>query len=282
MAETIARERVRISERDIEDYRRDGVVCLRGLFARDWIERLRAALAHNMQKPGPWHRSITKPGQPGNFYYDSMMSRFDPEFRAFAHESPAAEIAGRLMEARATRFYYDQLFVKEPGTLDPMPWHQDLPYWPFQGKQICSIWLAIEDVTAQGSGVEFVAGSHAWGKWYLPQLPYDDNRKYEGLGLEPCPDFGKRKGEPGLRFLTWDMQAGDCLVFSALTVHGSGGNTAMTHRRAALSTRWLGDDATWDPRPATNTYYYEPEGTGLAPGAKVGGRHFPEVWRRPG
>ncbi|MFO0989603.1 MAG: phytanoyl-CoA dioxygenase family protein [Alphaproteobacteria bacterium] len=280
MAETIARERVRISERDIEDYRRDGVVCLRGLFARDWIERLRAALAHNMQKPGPWHRSITKPGQPGNFYYDSMMSRFDPEFRAFAHESPAAEIAGRLMEARATRFYYDQLFVKEPGTLDPMPWHQDLPYWPFQGKQICSIWLAIEDVTAQGSGVEFVAGSHAWGKWYLPQLPYDDNKKYEGLGLEPCPDFGKRKGEPGLRFLTWDMQAGDCLVFSALTVHGSGGNTAMTHRRAALSTRWLGDDATWDPRPATNTYYYEPEGTGLAPGAKVGGRHFPEVWRR--
>ncbi len=282
MAETIARERVRISERDIEDYRRDGVVCLRGQFARDWVERLRAALARNMQKPGPWHRSITKPGQPGNFYYDSMMSRFDPEFRAFAHESPAAEIAGRLMEARATRFYYDQLFVKEPGTLDPMPWHQDLPYWPFQGKQICSIWLAIEDVTAQGSGVEFVAGSHAWGKWYLPQLPYDDNKKYEGLGLEPCPDFGKRKGEPGLRFLTWDMQAGDCLVFSALTVHGSGGNTAMTHRRAALSTRWLGDDATWDPRPATNTYYYEPEGTGLAPGAKVGGRHFPEVWRRPG
>ena len=44
MAETIARERVRISERDIEDYRRDGVVCLRGQFARDWVERLRAAL----------------------------------------------------------------------------------------------------------------------------------------------------------------------------------------------------------------------------------------------
>ena len=92
--------------------------------------------------------------------------------------------------------------------------------------------------------------------------------------------FGRRRGEPGLRFLTWDMQAGDCLVFSALTVHGSGGNTAMTHRRAALSTRWLGDDAVWDPRPATATYYYEPEGVGLQPGDPVGGRHFPEMWRR--
>lgn len=278
MSETI--ERVRVTRQDIEDYRRDGVVCLRGLFSREWIERLRAALARNMKNPGPWHRSITKDGQPGNFYYDSMMSRFDPEFRAFAEQSPAAEIAGRIMESKSARFYYDQLFVKEPGTLDPMPWHHDLPYWPFQGKQICSIWLAIEDVTAKGSGVEFVAGSHAWGKWYRPELPYDDNKKYDALGLEPCPDFGERKGEAGLRFLTWDMQAGDCLVFSALTVHGSGGNTAMTHRRAALSTRWLGDDATWDPRPATNTYYYEPEGTGLAPGAKVGGRFFPEVWRR--
>ncbi len=282
MAQAIVRDRVRVSEQDIEAYRRDGVVCLRGLFSRDWIGRLRAALERNMLKPGPWHRSITKPGQPGNFYYDSMMWRFDPEFRAFAHESPAAEIAGRIMESQAVRFYYDQLFVKEPGTLDPMPWHHDLPYWPFRGKQICSIWLAIEDVTAAGSGVEFVAGSHAWGKWYRPELPYDDNKKYDGLGLEPCPDFGRRKGEAGLNFLTWDMQAGDCLVFSALTVHGSGGNTAMTHRRAALSTRWLGDDAVWDPRPATATYYYEPEGVGLAPGAKVGGPHFPELWRRAG
>ena len=276
---SLVRDSVRVSDADIAAYRRDGVVCLRGLFGPDWIARLRAALDRNMKSPGPWHRSITKPGQPGNFYYDSMMWRFDPDFRAFAEQSPAAEIAGRIMEARSIRFFYDQLFVKEPGTLDPMPWHHDLPYWPFQGKQVCSIWLAIEDVTAAGSGVEFVAGSHAWGKWYKPELPYDDNKKYQALDLEPCPDFGKRKGEPGLRFLTWDMKAGDWLVFSALTVHGSGGNTAMTHRRAALSTRWLGDDAVWDPRPATAKYYYEPDGPGLNPGERVGGRFFPELWR---
>lgn len=54
----------------------------------------------------------------------------------------------------------------------------------------------------------------------------------------------------------------------------------MTHRRAALSTRWRGDDAVWDPRPATATCYYEPEGVDLAAGDKVGGRHFPDLWRR--
>jgi ectoine hydroxylase-related dioxygenase (phytanoyl-CoA dioxygenase family) len=274
--------RVRLTDQDRAAYERDGVVCLRRHFAGEWVERLRVGLERNMRKPGPWHRTITKPGQPGNFYYDSMMWRFDPEFRAFAYESPAAEIAGEAMRANAVRFYYDQLFVKEPGTLDPMPWHHDLPYWPFQGRQVCSVWLAIEDVTAAGSGVEFVAGSHRWGKWYLPQLPYDENEKYKALGLEPCPDFGQRKNDPSLRFLTWDMQAGDCLVFDALTVHGSGGNTTMKHRRAALSTRWLGDDVVWDPRPATATHYFEPDGVGVATGEKVGGRYFPELWRRAG
>lgn len=272
---------LRIAEADLAAYARDGVVCLRGLFGPEWTDRLRAAVERNMRDPGPWHRGITKAGQPGNFYYDSMMWRFDADFRAFALESPAAEIAGRLMGAKATRFFYDQLFIKEPGTIDPMPWHHDLPYWPFRGEQVCSVWLAIEDVSREGSGVEFVAGSHRWGKWYLPKLPYSDNDKFDTLGLEPCPDFGERRGEAGLRFLTWDMKAGDCLAFSALTVHGSGGNTAMAHRRAALSTRWLGDDAVWDPRPATATYYYEPDGTGLAPGAPAGGTHFPQVWRRP-
>lgn len=280
MAAVLEKSALAISQADIDAFRRDGVVCLRQLFSADWIARLRAAVERNMAKPGPWHRSITKPGQPGNFYYDSMMSRFDPDFSVFARQSPAAEIAGRLMGSHAVRFFYDQLFIKEPGTADPMPWHHDLPYWPFQGKQVCSVWLAVEDVAADSSGVEYVAGSHEWGKWYLPKLPYDDNDKFTKLGLETCPDFGERRNDPALNFKVWDMKAGDCLVFSALTVHGSGGNTRMKNRRTGLATRWLGDDVTWDPRPATASYYYDPDGPGLAPGEKVGGKFFPEIWRR--
>ncbi len=86
----MATKGVRIAEADIAAYQQDGVVCLRGLFGTEWIERLRAGLERNMRSPGPWHRSITKPGEPGNFYYDSMMSRFDADFRAFAERSPAA------------------------------------------------------------------------------------------------------------------------------------------------------------------------------------------------
>jgi ectoine hydroxylase-related dioxygenase (phytanoyl-CoA dioxygenase family) len=58
------------------------------------------------------------------------MWRHDPEFRAAALDSPAPAIAARMMGSGSADFFYDQLFVKEPCTAHPTPWHQDQPYWP--------------------------------------------------------------------------------------------------------------------------------------------------------
>ncbi|MEM7478182.1 MAG: phytanoyl-CoA dioxygenase family protein, partial [Planctomycetota bacterium] len=41
------------------------------------------------------------------------------------------------MDSASARFYFDHLFVKQPGTDNPTPWHQDAPYWPFRGRKIC-------------------------------------------------------------------------------------------------------------------------------------------------
>ena len=59
------------------------------------------------------------------------MSRYNEEFMAFALKSPAAHIAAKMMRLDDVRFFYDQLFIKEPGTLAPTVWHHDLPFWPF-------------------------------------------------------------------------------------------------------------------------------------------------------
>jgi hypothetical protein len=48
------------------------------------------------------------------------------------------------MGSSAVNFFYDQLFVKEPGTTERTPWHQDQPYWALQGSQICSVWVRYE------------------------------------------------------------------------------------------------------------------------------------------
>jgi ectoine hydroxylase-related dioxygenase (phytanoyl-CoA dioxygenase family) len=149
-----------ITGAEIRSYEDDGVVYLRGMFDRDWIERLAHAVVRSMSSPGGRVREATKPGKKGRFHTNVFMSRWDPDFRALALGSPAAEIAGRLMGARTARFFYDQLFVKEPQTEEITHWHHDLPYWPLRGEQIASVWLALTPVDRDSSGVEYIAGSH--------------------------------------------------------------------------------------------------------------------------
>ena len=51
--------------------------------------------------------------------------------------------------------------------------------------------------------------------------------------------------------VTWDLEPGDVYVFSAMTVHGSSGNTSTTRRRRGYTARYCGDDVRYDPRPGT-------------------------------
>ena len=43
------------------------------------------------------------------------------------------------MRLDEVRFFHDQLFIKKPGTLAPTQWHNDQPFWPFNGNQFASI-----------------------------------------------------------------------------------------------------------------------------------------------
>jgi ectoine hydroxylase-related dioxygenase (phytanoyl-CoA dioxygenase family) len=264
-----------VSAADRAAYEADGVICLRGMFDRDWVERMYAAVDRTMSTPGDRIREHTKAGSPGRFYARTFMWRWDRDFRDFIFESPAAEIAGRLMGVCEVRLFYDQIFVKEPGTREVTYWHHDLPYWPMRGTQIPSLWLALTPVTRATSGVEYIAGSHKWGKFYRAITP-DRNPKLLDDTLEECPDFNERRNDPTLRFLSWEMEPGDVLVHHPLTVHGASGNPTADKRRLALSTRYLGEDARWDPRQAT----MKVDGTDdLRAGQRPASDVFPVVWR---
>ena len=77
----------------IAAYRRDGVVCLRGLFT-PWVERMREAVQSVIRKPESVNHNYTKPGE-GNFFFAMNMWDYNADFRTYAFQSPAAEAAGR-------------------------------------------------------------------------------------------------------------------------------------------------------------------------------------------
>ena len=81
---------------------------------------------------------------------------------------PALEESARVMGASKVNFFYDQLLVKEPGTRERTPWHHDQPYYPIDGEQIVSLWLPLDPVD-RATCVEYVKGSHRWGRWFQPK-----------------------------------------------------------------------------------------------------------------
>jgi ectoine hydroxylase-related dioxygenase (phytanoyl-CoA dioxygenase family) len=211
-----------ITDSDVATYDRDGVVCLRAAFDPSWVERLRVAVDRDLATPGPHATNFAEGTSAGRFFGDMYMWRHDPEFRAAALESPAPAIAARLMSSASADLFYDQLFVKEPGTAHPTPWHQDQPYWPVKGWQIASVWIALDDIDRSNGAVEFVAGSHRWGVSYRP-TPFRKGHevKFTASDLAPIPNIDADRDRYDIRW--WAMAPGDCLVFHAMIVHGAQG-----------------------------------------------------------
>lgn len=267
-----------VSREDVARFKEDGAICIREVFDQEWVARMNAAVDRLLADPGKRAREATKAGDPGRFHMNVFMWRRDPDFRDFALNSPIAELGATLLEADKVSLFYDQAFVKEPGTREVTQWHQDLPFWPALGNDIISLWVALTPVTLEGSGVEYVAGSHKWGKFYQAQTP-DKDSKFTDAALEPCPNFSELKGDPKYRFISWDCQPGDVICHHPLTVHGAGANP-LTSRRAAISVRYAGKDARWDPRANVMKCDGEPETKLKAGDPLVLDGVFPITWER--
>jgi ectoine hydroxylase-related dioxygenase (phytanoyl-CoA dioxygenase family) len=183
---------------------------------------------------------------------------------------------GELMGSERVRLFHDHLLVKEAGTAQRTPWHQDQPYYNVEGTQTCSMWMPVDPV-ARESTLEFVAGSHL-GPWLMPRtFLHDEARWFPEGSLEELPDID---ADPGaFRILGWELEPGDAVFFHMLTLHAAGGVEGGSRRRA-FSVRFLGDDVTHAPRP----WKTSPEFPGLADelpaGAPLEHPLFPVLWER--
>jgi ectoine hydroxylase-related dioxygenase (phytanoyl-CoA dioxygenase family) len=259
---------------DAERFAQDGAVVVRRAFTPVWLERLASGMEKNFRDPSPYGCRYTKEGSPGAFVDDYCNWQRIPEYRAFIFESGVGKLVAGLLRSSTVRIFHEHILVKEPGTREVSPWHQDQPYYCVDGEQVGSVWLPLDPVP-RSVCPEFVAGSHRWGKLFAPRK-FMDHRPYDGsLGeFEPVPDIDARRGD--YEILAWDMEPGDCIAFHMKTVHGAPGTAEHPHRRRAFSTRWLGDDAVFATRPFTTSPPF-PE-LRLQPGEPLEHELFPLVY----
>ncbi len=265
-------------DEEIEAYRRDGVVCLRQVVPPHWMEKIRAGVLRAIHHPSPFSRLTSSPDSGYNM--ELFLWKRDDDLRDVIFGSSLAHLARDLMGADHIHFFYDQLFAKKAGTTTPTPWHHDLTFWPLAGDQICSMWIPIQAVTRESSGLEFIAGSHRWAnRWKAVGPDNGPKRPLRPRGTELLvnpehedvpPVAELREKHP---MLGWDMEPGDLLAFHPLTLHGSEGNTSANDR-AAIALRFTGDDVTYQPNPYTFPILYL---HGRRAGGPMGGPVFPQV-----
>jgi len=127
-------------------------------------------------------------------------------------------------------------------------------------------------VTEVNGGLQFIKGSHRWGKRYRPNHFVTD-RPMDDTEGEIVPDFHADRRDRVI--LQFDMQPGDVTVHHCRTLHGAPENASPTMRRRALSVRYCGDDARYRIRRGVPQ---KPHHAGVADGDALDHPDCPVVW----
>lgn len=238
------RVRERVTPELVQAFARDGAVCLRRLLTPDEVALLRAGIDANLAQPSPRAKIASRPDDPGRFFEDFCNWQHIEQFARFVTDSPVGLAAQRLMQSPSVRLYHDHVLVKEPGTRQRTPWHQDQPYYNIEGRQNISMWIPVDPVPRKAT-LEFVAGSHL-GPWLMPRSFMDHQAKWFPEGsLADMPDIeADRAAHP---ILGWAVEPGDVVCFHMLALHGAGGFEGPGRRRV-FSVRFMGGDTRHAPR----------------------------------
>ena len=73
------------------------------------------------------------------------MAARSPASRNWRGTRAVPAIAAALMLTPQVRFYHDHVLVKEGGTSQRTPWHQDQPYYNVDGRGV-SAWIPVDPV----------------------------------------------------------------------------------------------------------------------------------------
>jgi len=246
-----------VTDEDIRRYEEYGAIVLRNVFSPSWLQKVSRGIEVNLEHPSMYSEKLAVEEGQGSYFNDYCNWQDIPEFEDFAFNSPAKEIAATLMKSKYCVFYHEHVLNKEPGTTKITPWHHDQPYYPVDGSKVLSIWLPIDPVPKE-TGVQFLKGSHRWGRWFHPRK-FASECNYPLLGSGDRSEGGRVYEDMPLEeinqgaheILSWSCEPGDCIVFHGLTVHGAPGNTSSKTHRRVLSTRWLGEGTTLATRPWT-------------------------------
>ena len=261
-----------LTTEQVNSYKKDGAIVIKEIF-KPWINILRKGFEIVLNNPGPHSRENTVINENGRFFEDYCNWNRIEEFKKFAKESPAAQILAEATNSKSIQVFHDHIFVKDPSTSKPTPWHQDMPYYCVEGEDTGSYWIPLDKVNKENT-LKLILGSHKWPKLIRPTKWSNDRPWYKNnTDFMEMPSIEKLNN----KIMIPDLKLGDAVLFNFKIVHGASGNNSQDRRRA-FSMRFLGDDVRYLDRGGETSPPFAD--INLNPGDSMRTDWFPIVWSR--
>jgi hypothetical protein len=207
-----------LTQTQVEDFKRDGILVVREMYTRDEIRRMAGWIDELVAKPrvrgaemAYLEDSRTEPGK-------RILSRIEKfaepgtPFGAAVREPKMIEAVEALLGDRALLFK-EKINFKLPGGGGFEP-HQDIqPGWDDYAPYFVSVAIAIDPSTIENGCLEVALGQHTRG-WIGERW-----KPLAGAQLE------------GVRFAPYEMAPGDVMFFDCYAPHQSAPNLTAHQRR---------------------------------------------------
>lgn len=215
-----------IKAQDVEFYKENGYLLVKGVFSREEVEQMRRAVDGIVdraakEKVGQSHtwqgdylppeelKKLVLKGFHDVHYQDASFTR------AMSHPNMTA-ILSQLIGPNV-QLHHSKMLVKPPEKGAAFPLHQDHPYFPHANHTMMAASVHLDDADMENGCICVIPGSHKLGPIPHVGRHYLDHREYPLSKATPCP-----------------AQAGDVLFFNYLTIHGSDVNRSERPRRNVL------------------------------------------------
>ncbi|MGD9856794.1 MAG: phytanoyl-CoA dioxygenase family protein [Planctomycetaceae bacterium] len=215
-----------LTETELNDWRRDGYVIVRGLAGDPLRDRMRQSVLDGLAKliePVEFEADVHYPGAPES--RESVGGRTVRRLKQAHSRSPAFTewiqhpgIIGRLRQMLGPALvcplaHHNCIMTKSPQFSSETGWHQDIRYWSYEQPELVSVWLALGKEHLENGCLSLLPGTH--------RQTFTRDRLDDDLFLRPELPQNQaliRTAVPA------ELEPGDVLFFHARTFHAAGAN----------------------------------------------------------
>ncbi len=217
-----------LTQEQVEFFQEKGYLHVPEVYSAEELEEMRGELDYVMETfanweaawRGPWRKEYMdeEEDQQATLVAIHELPNYSAAWTRAVTKRELGNAVGAVLETDTVELHHVTLHAKPPDKGAPFPMHQDLPFFPHEDNRYVDCLVHLDDAEETSGCIKFLEGTHKLGKLEhitgpetAPHLPTDKYRLQDAVSVP--------------------AKAGDVVLFTLWTIHGSSVNHSENWRR---------------------------------------------------